>query len=221
MAATSCRVFAAESRSSSTRPPTRETGRILRRPSREECLDSVSPRIAAVLLLAYPKEGEPYVVFTRRSQSLPDHPGQISLPGGSRDPDDADLSVTALRETEEELGVPPHAVEILGSLPEVYVPVSRFLVTPYVGAIGFRPEFEPNVHEVAEVIEVPLHGLRDPIAYHEELRTRGREVHRVWFYAHGPHEIWGATARVVQEFLASPYVDLAFRRVAQAAAAHG
>jgi len=184
-------------------------------------LDSLPPRIAAVLILAYPKEGEPHVVFTRRSASLPDHPGQISLPGGSRDVEDADLAATAIRETYEELGVPPREIEILGPLPEVYIPISRFLVTPYVGAIGFRPDFAPNVHEVAEVIEVPLRGLRDPIAYHEEYRTRGRELHQVWFYSHGETEIWGATARVVQEFLESPYVDVAFRRVAQAVATHG
>lgn len=171
-----------------------------------------------MLILAYPKAGEPHLVLTRRTMTVADHAGQISLPGGSREPADLDLSVTALRETEEELGVPGAEVEVLGSLPDVYIPHSHFLVTPYVGAILYRPEFDPNTDEVAEVIEIPIDGLRDPLAYHEEVRESGR---RVLYYAHGQHQIWGATAQVIQHFIESPYAELASRRVAQAIAAHG
>ncbi|MSQ23507.1 MAG: CoA pyrophosphatase [Chloroflexi bacterium] len=167
------------------------------------------PRIAAVLVLVYPHGGEPHIVFTRRSEALREHGGQMSLPGGARDPSDADLAATALREAQEEVGVPACDVQLLGSLSEVHVAASNFMITPHVGTLTYRPSFTPNPSEVAEIVEIPLRALQDPAAFHEEIWELRGQARPVQFYEHGRHQIWGATARVVQEFLSSVYVDLA------------
>lgn len=166
-------------------------------------------QIAAVLILVYAHEGQPNVVFTRRSETVGQHRGQISFPGGRREGSDISLAATALREMEEELGFPTTDVELLGHLPEVYVVVSNFVITPYVGTLAYRPDFRPNPDEVAEVIEVPLAALRDPGSFHEEIWPWRGDHRLIQFYSYGPHQIWGATGRVVQEFLVSDYVDLA------------
>jgi len=170
------------------------------------------PRIGAVLLLAYPRDGVPHVVFTERTHTLSDHRGQISLPGGSRDPGDASLAATALREADEELGIDPDRVHVLGRLDDVYVYVSNFLITPYVGALDDEPTFRANPAEVARIIEVPLARLREPDMLHEEDWLVRGELRRVQIYQHGPHQIWGATARVIQEFLSSHYPALLAQR---------
>jgi 8-oxo-dGTP pyrophosphatase MutT (NUDIX family) len=169
---------------------------------------SEAPRIGAVLVLAYPHHGEPHIVFTERSATLSSHAGQISLPGGSRDPEDASLEVTSLRETEEELGIPARDVRVFGRLRDVYVRASHFLIAPYVGALRYEPVFAPSPNEVAQIIEVPLARLRDPaILLEDEWEVRGG-LERVQYYAHGPHRIWGATARVIAQFLTSEYPEM-------------
>ena len=166
-----------------------------------------NPQIAAVLILVYPHDGQPHLVFTRRSETVGLHRGQISLPGGRREASDASLAATAVRETEEELGVPASHVEILGHLPDVHVVVSNFVITPYVGTTSQRPTFRPNLDEVAEVIEVPLAALVNPQTFREEVWPWRGEHRLIQFYGYGPHQIWGATARVIQEFLVSDYVQ--------------
>lgn len=171
-------------------------------------MNPANPRIAAVLILGYPRGSEPHVVFTQRTHTVADHRGQISLPGGSRELSDPDLAVTALRETSEELGVPPEDVHVLGRLDDEYVVVSNFLIAPYVGALDREPAFRPNPAEVAQVIEVPLERLRDPSIYSEEDRFADARLRRMQFYRYNGHEIWGATARVLKKFLASEYPAL-------------
>ncbi len=157
-------------------------------------------RHAAVLLLLYEHEGALHTVFTRRPMHLGTHRGQISLPGGRYEPSDASLAHTALRETAEELGVPPEDVTIVAELEPEYVAVSGFLVTPYIGRAARRPEFRPDPREVEAVIEVPLAALVDPANYREE--ERGQYLRLSPIYQHGPHEIWGATARMLRRILA-------------------
>lgn len=166
----------------------------------------VEYRRSAVLILLYPRAGDDYVVFTRRTDTVEHHKGQISLPGGAHDPGDPDMIATALRETEEELGVPPSAVDVLATLSDVYARVSYFVVTPVVGrlkpdALDEEIVFRPNPHEVAELIEVPLSALRDEAIHRMEERTHGEVTYRVHFYNHGPYEIWGVTGRIIFEFL--------------------
>jgi 8-oxo-dGTP pyrophosphatase MutT (NUDIX family) len=161
------------------------------------------------LLLIYPRDGVPHIVFTRRTEMVARHQGQISLPGGSRDPQDRSLEATALRETQEEIGIPAMDVELWGRIGDVYVAVSDFLIAPYVGAIDYEPTFTINPDEVAHVIEIPVDALRDPAVFREEDRVLRGNARRVEVYEVGPYEIWGATARIVQLFLAGPFAERA------------
>ncbi len=164
-------------------------------------------RRAAVLLLIYPRGGEDHMVFMRRTETVLHHKGQISLPGGSLDSTDPDLTFTALRETQEELGVDPAAIEVLGTLRDIYARVSGFLITPVLGRLrqGYAESdltFTPNTDEVAEVIEVPLSALRDRAIHHTRPYTAPDGLqYSIHYYTYGPHEIWGATGRILFEFL--------------------
>lgn len=171
-------------------------------PQTEGPSDWPAARAAAVLAPIYAREGRPYLLFTRRSSSLTKHSGEISFPGGSRDPGDTSHAATALRESYEELRLPPDGIEILGQLPLVFSTVSNFLVTPVVGWLGegLQP-LTPNPAEVAEVIEVPLAALADPAIFHEEEWSRFGETHTIYFYDYGAYRIWGLTGRFVHTFL--------------------
>lgn len=164
-------------------------------------------RRSAVLILIYPKAGENYLVFMRRTDTVAHHKGQISFPGGAQDPTDPDIVFTALREAQEELGIDPERIEVLSVMPDVYARVSFFVITPVIARLKPADKaelnFKPNPHEVAEVIEVPLSALRDPALHHTELRTRDNITYHLHFYTYGPYEIWGATGRIIHEFLRS------------------
>ncbi len=157
---------------------------------------------AAVLLPLYEAAGETHVLFTVRSELVEHHKGQISFPGGAFDPADRDLEHTAVRETWEEIGVAMDHVEILGQLDEM-VTISDFLVRPFVGRItqaGPYP-FAPAEVEVAEILEVPLPHLQDEANLEVEPRIyQGREI-IAWSYHWRDHLIWGATARILKQFL--------------------
>ena len=162
-----------------------------------------TPRQAAVLAPLYARDGKPHLLFTVRAVGLSSHSGEISFPGGSRDPDDMTLAQTALRESHEELGLPPTSVSLLGAMPPAYTAVSNFLVTPYVGWLGEGlPPLHPQESEVAEVIEAPISALDDHLIYHEEMWARGGEIHAVHFYDFGPYRIWGFTGRLLHQLLA-------------------
>ncbi len=162
-----------------------------------------TPRQAAVLAPLYARDGKPHLLFTRRAAELSRHSGEISFPGGSRDPVDVSLSDTALRESQEELGLAPSRVTLLGALPPEYTVVSNFLVTAYVGWLGEGlPALRPQVAEVAEVIEAPVSALDDHLIYHEEIWTRSGAAHAIHFYDFGPYRIWGFTGRLLHQLLA-------------------
>src|SRR5690242_12381260 len=146
-------------------------------------LGGLRPREAAVLAPIFGYGGAPHLLFTVRSPDLSSHRGEISFPGGSRDPDDRSAEHTALRETEEELGLSRENVEILGSLPHVTAGGSGFLITPFVGWLGEgRPQLTPNPSEVAEVFDAPLAALVDPVIYHTEVWQRLGQAHTIHFY---------------------------------------
>ena len=155
---------------------------------------------AAVLVLLYESEGEPYIVLTRRTEDVEHHKGETSFPGGAFDPGDGDLLTTALRETEEEIGVRPEHVDIVGRLDDV-ITITGFVVSPFVGVLGTASyPFAVNTIEVAELVEVPLRHLMD-----ERNLERGvRELAGRWLpilsYNYGDHRIWGATARILKAF---------------------
>ncbi|HEV3344191.1 MAG TPA: CoA pyrophosphatase [Pirellulales bacterium] len=158
-------------------------------------------REAAVVALVYPHAGEWHLPFTVRPATLPAHAGQISLPGGAVEPGEA-TGQAALRELDEELGVRPGEVSLLGALSPIYVFVSEYLVTPWVAAIDARPQFRPSADEVSELLEVPLSHLIDPSHRGRHTRRqRGIELsvpHFLW----GRHRIWGATAMILSELVA-------------------
>lgn len=158
-------------------------------------------RRAAVLLLLLEKHGETHVIFTKRTDSVAYHKNQISLPGGNVEISDSSLLHTALRETEEELGIPPDQIEILGQLSPVKVSVSQYNVTPFVGRLVSTPAYRPDPAEVAEVIEVPVSVLKDPVNSWQEERMYPEGPILVNFFRYGDHIIWGATARILREFL--------------------
>jgi 8-oxo-dGTP pyrophosphatase MutT (NUDIX family) len=163
----------------------------------------VGARAAAVLAPLYALSGRPYLLFTRRTTQLRKHSGEISLPGGSRDPGDDSLLMTALRESYEELALDPARIEAVGALEPVFSVVSNFLVAPFVGWLGEgAPHVEPNPEEVAEVIYAPLRTLADPAIFHEEIWTRGGVEHTLYFFDLGPHRIWGLTGRILRSLLA-------------------
>ncbi|MGQ9681268.1 MAG: NUDIX hydrolase [Anaerolineae bacterium] len=158
-------------------------------------------RDGGVLLLLYPRDGELHLVLTRRTDHLPNHAGQVSLPGGLREPRDANLTDTALRETREELGLAADGIELLGPLTPLEIPVSGYRIHPWVAYTPRAPTFVPEPQEVAEVIEVPLSRLLDPATTACELRTiRGVTVTVPFFFVAG-HKVWGATAMVLSEFV--------------------
>ncbi len=171
-------------------------------------------RQAAVLILLWPQEEGLHFVLTRRATQLRGHGGQISFPGGRRDPTDVDAMATALRETQEELGVPAPAVQVLGRLDEIFIPPSNYLVQPVVGALGARPAFRPRAAEVAGVLVVPVAQLFEPARKRQSLRqVRGRKLRIPW-YALARQMVWGATAMLLSEF------EQRLRTVMAAPAAH-
>lgn len=157
---------------------------------------------AAVLVPLYDNGGEVHVLFTVRSELVEHHKGQISFPGGAYDASDPDLTFTAVRETWEEIGVSTEHVQVLGQLDEM-ITISNFLVRPFVGRIT-RPGPYPFAHseaEVSEILEVPLAHLLDESNVVAELRNyQGREV-MMYSYHFDRHLIWGATARILKQFL--------------------
>lgn len=157
-------------------------------------------RPAAVLLPVYLRQGSPHILFTRRTDHLEHHAGEIAFPGGRRDPEDFDLVQTALRETQEEMGIAPGDVRVLGRLDD-FVSIHGYHVVPYVGTFSYPYPFTVNAEEIAEVIEVPVAALRDPSIYREEDWTHRGRVFPVCFYRFGRHEIWGLTAEILRQFL--------------------
>ena len=155
---------------------------------------------AAVFLLLYPKDGEYCVLLNKRSQQVEYHKGEISFPGGARDSDDLDFLDTALRETEEEMGISRADVTFLGELDEVETR-SRFRVKVFVGTIPCGYPFKPSAVEIAEVLEIPIASLRDATSLRVETRWEEDAPVTSYAYAYNDHLIFGATARILQQFL--------------------
>ncbi len=161
-------------------------------------------RCAAVLLPLLWKRGEWHVAVTQRTDNVEHHRGQISFPGGACEAHDNDRLDTALRETHEEIGVPPEAVEVLGALDD-FPTITHFVVTPFVGVIPHPFAYRISEVEVEAVVEVPLSFLLEPTHVRVEEREHEGQIHELlfWDYREGgrTYTIWGATARTLKGFL--------------------
>jgi 8-oxo-dGTP pyrophosphatase MutT (NUDIX family) len=157
-------------------------------------------RIAAGLLLLYPGERGVSIPLTVRASGLRRHAGQISLPGGATDPGET-LAHAATREAHEEIGLDPSRVRVLGELTPVHVLVSGFTLHPIVGITSERPSFAPAAQEVEEIIEVSVADLQDASSIRQGTRTReGLAIEYPYFDLMG-HQVWGATAMILGEFI--------------------
>ncbi len=168
----------------------------------------VNPRQSAILMLLYPSGGEGAqkveieMLFTVRAPTLGHHSGEISFPGGGVECVDDTLRQTALREVEEELGIPPDVIRILGELTPLYIPPSRNLVHPFVGWMPALPPLDPDPIEVAEVLRVPLAHLLDPRNIGAYAWRYNGQMHTAPCYQIDHRDpIWGATAMMLSELL--------------------
>ncbi len=159
-------------------------------------LEPETARRAAVLILLYPEPDGPVFPLTVRHAGLPQHPGQVSLPGGAIDPGES-AEAAALREIREELGVSSDDVRILGALSTLWVLVSNFVVHPFVGWIDRRPAFELDPREVDALVEVPLSAIRDPTRLHWTRRERDGHLIDYPYFDLAGHHVWGATAMIL------------------------
>lgn len=159
-------------------------------------------RQAAVLLPLFKDATDYHLLFTKRTETLKHHKGQVSFPGGSFEPADGDLATTALRESYEEVGIQPEHVSLLGRLDDLSTFSTNFTISPFVGLIPYPYPFRPNPIEVASIFEVPVPVLADPAVGRSYLRTRddGATIEDYEFHING-QVIWGATARIIRHFL--------------------
>ena len=157
-------------------------------------------RPAAVILPLFVKDGADYVLFTRRNDRLRHHRAESSFPCVASPAGDDSRLQTALRETEEEMGIRPQDVTVLGELDDVSS-IHGYHVVPFVGTFPYPYPYRVNAEEIAEVIELPLERLRDPAVFRtEDWRHRGR-LHPIYFYTVDGHVVWGLTARILHQFL--------------------
>jgi len=157
-------------------------------------------RRAGVLVPLVIGSRKPELLFTKRTEEVESHKGQISFPGGMADEGDVDIVETALREAREEVGIAASAVTVRGILDDLAVP-SGFIITPVVGTLDALPALTPNPAEVAEAFTVPLEFFCNPGNGRSEVRELRGMKREVWFYEHGKHTIWGATAMIVRSLV--------------------
>jgi 8-oxo-dGTP pyrophosphatase MutT (NUDIX family) len=165
-------------------------------------LAALNPKRGSVLILLYPKADDFSVVYIKRTEYKGVHSGQVSFPGGKFEPSDASLEVTAVRETQEEIGIRQSEIKVIGSLTELYIPPSNFLVSPFVGYMDNVPEFMPDAREVEKIIEAPvpdiLHALEN--VREKQIKTAGDISISAPYLDVAGYHIWGATAMISSEF---------------------
>jgi 8-oxo-dGTP pyrophosphatase MutT (NUDIX family) len=155
---------------------------------------------AGVLVPLFEKEGQCHLLFTKRSDRVKYHKGQISFPGGMFDEEDGALDRTALRESFEEVGLREKDIHLIGVLDDI-VTVTEFIVTPFVGLFSYPYPFRVSEVEIAELIEVPLSHLLEIECFGERIIIEGDRKRLVYAYQYGKHTIWGATALILKQFL--------------------
>jgi 8-oxo-dGTP pyrophosphatase MutT (NUDIX family) len=172
---------------------------LARRHPREEIVPGY--RQAAVLLPLYETAAGPHFVLTKRTERVPTHKGQISFPGGGFQEGDGSLLTTALRETEEEIGLLRSDVDVVGVLDDTVTAASAHVVRPFVGFVPHPYTFRLDPFEIEQLIRLPLRSLLAPNCFREEIWDRDGRPHSVFFHEHDGHTIWGLTARILKQFV--------------------
>lgn len=166
-------------------------------------IDTAPPLVRAGVLIPLVMRGDTIeLLFTRRTDTVLTHKGQISFPGGQREDTDVGTVETALRESYEEIGLVPSRVTVLGELDDVFTAVSSFVITPVVGLVeGGIDNLRPAPDEVKSLLVVPVSLLLDSSVHTTETRGVGEQQYRIHYYTVGEDVIWGATGRIVYQFL--------------------
>lgn len=155
---------------------------------------------STLTLLIRKSDGMDYILFNKRTDMVEHHKGQICFPGGRQDDDDEDLIFTAKRETHEEMGIRPGAIQVLGQLGEIFTPTG-YKITPFVGRLSKPHIYKPNPFEIDEIFEVSLDYLLSSEAYHTEPREYDRKVYQMPVFTYEDYKIWGATAKILKDLL--------------------
>lgn len=155
--------------------------------------EKIPPRMAAVLVPLFRKNGEAHVLLIKRAAGLKNHPGEISFPGGIYEAADGNLLTTALRETQEELDLKVEESSVISNLPRVQT-LTGFVISPFAAILENAPSCKINPDEVEEVLEAPL----EPLLATQQRDTRHNLLLDMVVFQYGPHRVWGATARILR-----------------------
>lgn len=156
---------------------------------------------AAVLIPIFRKEGEYHILFTQRSDQVAHHKGQVSFPGGGRSHSDTSLRDTAIRESREEVGLKAEDIEIVGELDDTPTTTSGYNISPFVAFIPYPYKFKLSPFEISEIFSIPVSALLYKVKKKKERYTFGGRVFVGYSYEYEGRVIWGATAKIVQQFL--------------------
>lgn len=170
-------------------------------PPREPEIEPASSRPAAVLVAVFDQGDEAHLILTKRPQTMPSHRGEIAFPGGKQDPGDPTLRAAALREAEEEIGLDPASVDVVGELDRISTVASQFTITPFVGVLLGPPALVPDPFEVDAVFAVAVSELLHPEAYREESWDLWGAWRPMAFFEIPGETVWGATARILYRLL--------------------
>lgn len=196
--------FAARLAEELSKPLPGEDAQYLMAPTGRGRVNPLDPTIdyrdSAVLILFYPTAEGISTVLIKRHDYDGAHSGQVGFPGGKHEHSDGSFEATALRESNEELGIDPNKVKVIGKLTNIYIPVSRFKVHPYVAVTASRPEFNPDPFEVKDILEVDLQTLTDKSTVSQTVvsSSRGLKVKTPYYNVQG-FIVWGATAMIISE----------------------
>jgi len=165
-------------------------------------ITSKNLKSSAVLVPLFCSEGQYYILFTQRSDEVEFHKGQVCFPGGTFQPGDTSLLQTALRESEEEIGLKAEDVEILGELDDAITVTSGYVISPFVAFIPHPYLFKVDHREIKQILSVPLSAMMDEANFRrgEDMQTIEGETIPVYYCEYKGHIIWGATARILKHF---------------------
>jgi 8-oxo-dGTP pyrophosphatase MutT (NUDIX family) len=173
---------------------------VLSQRQKQRIINNANLVTSAVLVPIYYKEGEYYILFTKRTDKVKEHKGQISFPGGARRKGDGGLVDTALRECAEEIGLAPDKVKVLGELDDTLTETSGYVISPFAALIPYPYQFKIDEWEVEEIIEAPISAFLDKDLHHQT-RVIDIDGKAVTSYSYQGRVIWGATAKILHQFL--------------------